>query len=188
MSEIIILPGIGDSGDAHWQTRWQQEHSNMRRFAPASWGQPDLLDWIASLDRAIDASSEAPLLVGHSLSCLLVAHWRRRSVRRVAGAFLVAVPDPSSPHFPDEAAAFAVVPEERLDFPSLIIASSDDPYASLHYARQRAAQWGSGLVELGALGHINGASGLGPWQEGLNLLAAFMAGCQPANERRYINT
>jgi predicted alpha/beta hydrolase family esterase len=178
MNEIIVLPGIGGSGDAHWQTRWERGDSNMRRFAPASWVEPDLRDWIASLDRAIDATNGAPFLVAHSLSCLLVAHWRHTPVRRVAGAFLVAVPDPSSPHFPDEAAEFAPVPEEQLDFPSLIIASSDDPYASLHYARQRATQWGSGLVQLGALGHINGASGLGPWQEGLNLLAAFMAGCR----------
>jgi len=62
----------------------------------------------------------------------------------------------------------------------LIIASSNDPFASLNYTRRRAAEWGAGLVELGALGHINGKGGLGKWQEGLNLLHAFKAGLMRA--------
>ena len=177
MTDIIILPGIGNSGGTHWQTHWESAHPNMRRFAPASWDNPDLADWIAALDRAIDTAKKPPLLVAHSLACLLIPHWQRASTRRIAGALLVAVPDPASAWFPGEAAAFADVPEGRLGFPSLIVASSNDPFASLPYARRRAAQWGTGLVELGALGHINGPSGLGRWQDGLNLLAAFMAGC-----------
>jgi uncharacterized protein len=177
MSEIIILPGIGGSGDAHWQTHWEDAHQNMRRFAPASWDQPDLRDWIAALDSAVAAASEPPLLVAHSLACLLISLWRRVSHRPIIGAFLVAVPDPNSPQFPDEAAEFVDIPEEPLGFPSLIVASSNDPFASLAYVRRRAAGWGTGLVEVGALGHINGASCLGAWKEGLNLLTAFMAGC-----------
>jgi uncharacterized protein len=177
MSEIIILPGIGGSGDAHWQTHWEDAHQKMRRFAPASWDRPDLRDWIASLESAVAAASEPPLLVAHSLACLLIPLWRRVSHRSIIGAFLVAVPDPSSPQFPDEAAEFVDIPEEPFGFPSLIVASSNDPFASLAYVRRRAAGWGTGLVELGALGHINGASRLGAWREGLNLLTAFMAGC-----------
>lgn len=176
MREIVILPGIGGSGEAHWQTHWEKEQPNMRRFAPASWEYPDLGDWVASLDRAVESVNEPPILVAHSLACLLIPHWRQASSRRIAGAFLVAVPDPSSASFPKEAAAFAEVPEGHLDFPSLIIASSDDPFGTTDYARRRAAQWGSGLVQLGALGHLNGPSGLGRWQEGLTLLAAFAAG------------
>lgn len=176
MIDTIILPGIGGSGEAHWQTHWESEHPAMRRFAPASWDKPDLDDWIAALDRAIDEAGGPPLLIAHSLACLLVPHWRQASSRRIAGAFLVAVPDPNGTAFPREAAAFGNVPAGRLGLPSLIVASSNDPYGSLPYARRRADQWGSGLVELGALGHINGASGLGRWQEGLNLLAALNAG------------
>ncbi len=59
-----------------------------------------------------------------------------------------------------------------------IVASSNDPYGTLDHARRRAAQWGAGFIELGALGHINGSSGLGDWPDGLNLLAAFKAGCR----------
>ena len=176
MRNIVILPGIGGSGETHWQTHWEREQPDMRRFAPASWDNPDLGAWIGSLDRAIDGISEPPVLVAHSLACLLIPHWRRTSARRISGAFLVAVPDASSASFPIEAAAFAKPPGGRLGFPSLIVSSSNDPFGTRDYARRRADEWGSGLVELGALGHINGASGLGGWQEGLNLLRAFEAG------------
>jgi len=176
MRDIVILPGIGGSGESHWQTHWESGHPGMRRFAPASWDVPDLADWIAALDRAIEACTAPPVLVAHSLACLLVAHWRLASGRRIAGAFLVAVPDPRSEAFPREAASFADPPRQAFDVPSLIVASANDPYATPDYARRRAAEWAAGLIELGALGHINGGSGLGPWREGLDLLTAFTAG------------
>jgi uncharacterized protein len=177
MRDIIILPGIGGSGETHWQTHWERSHPNMRRFTPASWDKPVLSDWIASLKRAIDGCREPPLLVAHSLACLLVPHYCIESAGRIAGAFLVAVPDPGGAHFPQGAMEFADVPEARFYFPSLILASSNDPYGTLDYARRRAAQWGAGLVEVGELGHINSSSNLGEWPEGRNLLLAFSTGC-----------
>ena len=91
------------------------------------------------------------------------------------GALLVAVPDPQSPAFPAEAAAFASVPEHRFRFPAMIVASTNDPYASMSYVQARAAQWGSELVNIGANGHINGASNLGDWPEGRRILRDFDA-------------
>ena len=176
MADIVILPGIGGSGETHWQSHWEKANSRMRRFEPMNWEQPDLDDWTAALDRAVGAATEPPLLVAHSLACLLVAHWQRVSSLSVVGAFLVAVPDPESDAFPAEAAPFAHTPKGKFRFPSLIIASSDDPYGKLDYARTTAIQWGSGIVEAGALGHINGRSGLEDWPGGLALLTAFAAG------------
>lgn len=181
MAAIVTLPGIGGSGEAHWQSLWEASDPSMARFQPASWDQPELDDWIAALDRAVLAAAGPPLLVAHSLACLLVAHWaaRREESAGVAvrGAFLVAVPDPDGPAFPTaEAATFRGVPELALPFPALVVASSDDPYGSLEHARRRAAAWGAGLVEVGALGHINDASGLGGWPQGRMLLQAFRAG------------
>ena len=176
MADIVILPGIGGTGETHWQSHWEKANSRMRRFEPMNWEQPDLDEWIAALDRAVGAATEPPLLVAHSLACLLVAHWQRVSSLSVVGAFLVAVPDPESDAFPAEAAPFAHTPKGKFRFPSLIIASSDDPYGKLDYARTTAIQWGSGIVEAGALGHINGRSGLEDWPGGLALLTAFAAG------------
>ncbi|MGY4505733.1 putative alpha/beta hydrolase family esterase [Bradyrhizobium sp. GM24.11] len=138
MTEFIHLPGIGSSGEDHWQSHWEQADPAIRRFAPASWDQPDLVDWIVALDRAVGAAKRPPVLVAHSLACLLVAHWEKQGSAPVKGALLVAVPDPRSPAFPAEAAGFASVPEERFRFPSLIVASTNDPYASLPYVEARA--------------------------------------------------
>ncbi|UWU17165.1 alpha/beta hydrolase (plasmid) [Rhizobium sullae] len=178
MAEIVILPGIGGSGETHWQTFWERANPRARRFQPKSWDQPDLVDWIEALDRAVATADEPPLLVAHSLACLLVGHWQRASSLAVAGAFLVSVPDPQSEAFPAAVATFAAVPEGRFRFPSLIIASSDDPYSEVEYARTRAAQWGSGIVEVGAFGHINSGSGLEDWPSGLALFRAFAAGTE----------
>jgi uncharacterized protein len=176
MIDIVILPGIGGSGELHWQTLWERVDPRCRRFHPADWDKPALTDWIDALDRAIGAASRPPLLVAHSLACLLVAHWQQRSPSRIAGAFLVAVPDSQAPSFPAEAIGFANPPSNRFRFPSLVVASANDPYGSIEHARGKAKQWGSGIVEIGAFGHLNAASGLEDWPQGKALLTAFAAG------------
>ena len=59
---------------------------------------------------------------------------------------------------------------ERLPFPSIVIASADDPYVGTQRARQFAKAWGSDYNEIGNAGHINGDAGYGPWPEGEKLL------------------
>ncbi|MDK1493814.1 alpha/beta fold hydrolase [Sinorhizobium sp. 7-81] len=179
MTTFIILPGIGGSGAAHWQTHWENEDPRMQRFRPTSWDSPELADWISALERSVAAAPTPPVFVAHSLACLLVAHWQQASALPVAGAFLVAVPDPQAAAFPSEAKGFANPPTAALRFPSVIVASADDPYGTPAYARSRARQWQSRFVKIGARGHINGESGLGRWPEGLNLLMAFAAECVP---------
>lgn len=176
MRKMITLPGIGGSGDTHWQSRWEQTEPRFHRFVPASWEHPDLEDWVQALERAVADSAEPPVLVAHSLACLLVAHWAARSTSPIAGAFLVSVPNPDGPAFPLDAASFRSVPSVPLRFASLIVASSDDPYGDLAYVGQRARDWQTGLVVAGALGHINASSGLGDWAQGRGLLEAFCAG------------
>lgn len=176
MTDIVILPGIGGSGELHWQTRWEKSNPRCRRFRPADWGQPELKDWLSALDRAVAAAPKPPLLVAHSLACLLVAHWQQVSAAPVAGAFLVAVPNPEAPAFPVEATSFADPPSSKFRFPSLVIASANDPYGAIEHARGKASQWGSCIVEVGELGHINDASGLEDWPQGKALLTAFAAG------------
>jgi uncharacterized protein len=176
MSDIIILPGIGGSGPTHWQSQWEKTYPNMRRFQPRSWDEPILDNWIAALDTAVQKSAKPPMLVAHSLACLLVVHWQNRSRLPIAGAFLVAVPDPKSSVFPVKAIAFGDVPQGRLRFPSLIVASSSDPYSTLDYTKAKAEEWGSAVVSVGQLGHINGDSGVGTWAAGLSLLTAFATG------------
>lgn len=192
---LLMLPGIGNSGPEHWQTRWASRREHGRRFQPADWDRPDLADWLQALDAAIDECGAPVVLVAHSLSCLLVAHWASRPgigediqhrIAQVRGAFLVAVPDPGAPAFPGEASEFGPPPTGPLPFPALVVASSDDPYGSLQHARHMAMDWAAGCVEVGALGHINAASGVGDWDTGWHLLQAFGAGLRvqmPASNR-----
>lgn len=176
MRTFITLPGIGGSDDAHWQSLWERADERFKRFEPSSWDKPELSNWIDALDKVLLATKTNPVLVAHSLSCLLVAHWARRSMRSVAGAFLVSVPDPTGPEFPADAASFRDVPAAPLSFPALIITSTDDPYGTIAFSHSRAEAWCAGLVEVGALGHINSSSGLGDWPQGRQLLDAFCAG------------
>ncbi|MEA3177447.1 MAG: serine hydrolase [Gammaproteobacteria bacterium] len=74
-AETIILPGIGGSGNDHWQTLWKQRGMSGPVFEPSSWDTPDLDDWAAALERAVRSTKHPPLLIAHSLACLLVAHW-----------------------------------------------------------------------------------------------------------------
>lgn len=173
MTQIINVPGIGNSGKEHWQTYWETTDPSIIRMVPSNWDQPNLPDWLDALDRAVGNSPAQPILVAHSLGCLLVAHWQSVSTKAVLGAFLVAVPDPTSDVFPSEASNFTPGPEGKLRFPSLVVASKNDPFASLAYSQSQAEKWGSDFVEVGKVGHINGKSGLGSWPEGVRMLKAF---------------
>ncbi len=175
MRSFIVLPGIYDSGPSHWQTAWEQDPAFVR-FQPADWDVPTRSDWVAALEAAVVAAPEPPVLVAHSLSCLLVPMWAAESSSPVAGAFLVAPVDPAAAAFPEAAAEFASFPRELLPFPSLVVGSLDDPYADVEYARTFAADLGAQFVVAGALGHINADSDLGDWRQGRDLLAGFVAG------------
>jgi len=175
MTHFIILPGSGGSGPAHWQSRWEDANPAMRRFRPSSWDLPDFTDWLAALEAAVIAAPEPPVLVAHSLSCLLIAHWQKISQRPVKAALLVGVPDPASAVFPEYGMAFAKLPEGKLRFASLVVTSTNDPYGSAEYAEARATQWGSRLAVIGPFGHINAESGLGDWPEGFALLDGLVS-------------
>jgi uncharacterized protein len=176
MQTFITLPGIGGSDDTHWQSLWERADERFERFEPSSWDKPELSNWTEAVDRVLLATKTPAVLVAHSLSCLLVAHWARRSMRSVTGAFLVSVPDPTSRKFPADAASFGDVPTAPLPFPALIVASTNDPFGTIAYSHSMAEAWCAGLVEVGALGHINSSSGLGEWPQGRQLLEAFCAG------------
>jgi predicted alpha/beta hydrolase family esterase len=123
---IITLPGFTGSGEAHSQTLWERSDPRFIRFQPSSWDDPALEDWVQALETAIRATQIPPVLVADSLACLLVAHWTAQSRTPIAGAFLVAVPDPEASTFPSEAASFHSVPTAPIPFPTLVIASADD--------------------------------------------------------------
>lgn len=173
---LVTVPGIGGSEDSHWQSRWESaEAERMRRIRPGSWTHPDHTDWCDALDRAV--GEDRAVLVAHSLGCLVAVDWAREHPDRVAGLFLVAVPDPCGAAFPAAAAA-SFLRDRRgvVPVPGMVIASSDDPYCDVETSRRVATDWAMPHLDVGAHGHLNADSGLGDWPDGRALLTAFLAG------------
>lgn len=170
----LILPGLYDSGPEHWQSHWERADPTCVRVQQVDWDMPRREDWQATLDAAIGAAPTPALLVAHSSSCALVAHWAAvalpERLARVRGALLVAPSDPEAPSYPAGPTGFAPMPLARLPFPAIVVASTNDEYVTAARARTFADAWGAALVDVGPLGHVNSASGLGAWPAGRALL------------------
>ena len=173
---VLILPGYGNSSQEHWQSLWETKHTYFKRVEQRDWLNPICDEWVASLEKALSEASSEVFLVAHSMACLVVAHWASQKHRPIKGALLVGVPDVNAPTFPPSALGFENTPSIPFDFPSIVIASSNDIYASIEYAQERAKVWGSDFVNIGDKGHINADSGLGFWDEGWQLFEHLQKG------------
>lgn len=178
---ILLLPGWQDSGDGHWQTRWEVVHGD-ERVRQHDWLWPRRGDWMAQLEEAVLADERPVVLVAHSLGNHLVSSWtdHSRLVGRVQAALLVAPPDLERPQVPPQLFNWRPMRLPRLPFPALTVYSEDDPWCTPERARWLAAQWGVPSRSIGARGHVNHDSGLGDWPEGRAWLQALMTtGCAP---------
>jgi predicted alpha/beta hydrolase family esterase len=180
-SNVLVVSGLWDSGPQHWQTHWLKEHTAWSKVAHRDFAAPERDEWVAELDAAIAACEGPPILLAHSLGCMLVTQWAQSgSPLKIAGAMLVAPSDVEAASYPIDPNGFAPIPMSPLPFPSLVVASTNDEYAELARSRAWAAAWGSRIVEIGDAGHINGDAGFGPWPEGLKLLEEFSGGLKSA--------
>jgi Predicted esterase of the alpha/beta hydrolase fold len=174
--DILIVPGYQDSGIDHWQSRWERQLSTARRVKQENWDSPDRDVWVAKIVEDVAAAELPVVLVGHSLGVLAIAHAAPHlAPNKVLGAFLVGLPDVERPDFlPEIDRAFAPIPRDPLPFPSVLVASRTDPHCDYDKAEDIAYAWGSAIVDAGDAGHINTASGHGPWPEGLMRFAGFL--------------
>lgn len=173
-SPVLLVPGIGNSGPDHWQSRWEARHPSFIRVQQQDWDHPVASIWSKALEAAVAAAGSSVVIAAHSLGCLLVVNWASRTALPIRGALLVAVPDPASPNFPTEATGFSEVSSLCLPFPSIVVASTNDPYGSPSYSQSRAKSWGSRFVDIGAAGHINASSGLCDWPVGIDLVCELL--------------
>lgn len=186
-ADILIVPGWSSSGEDHWQSRWQRNLKTARRVEQDDWIRPDRDRWVARVVEEVASSVRPVVLVAHSLGVITVVHAARKLARLpsqpVKGAFLVAPADAENgPDWPvtqgetfdGRDGGFTPIPRERLPFPSALIASANDPYCSIGRAREFSSAWGAVMVEAGDLGHINVASGHGPWPDGLLAFGMFL--------------
>lgn len=165
---LLIIPGLGDSGEKHWQSFWLKKFINSTKVIQDNWDEPELEQWLHNLDKAILKLEEPTILVAHSLAVSLVMHWLSRNHNpNIIGAMLVAPADVDLPeHTPDFLRNFAPIPTSKLPFPSIVIGSENDTYMSIERGKELAQKWGSDFVNIGKKGHINSASNLQYWEEG----------------------
>jgi predicted alpha/beta hydrolase family esterase len=174
--DFLVLPGLGNSGVDHWQSYWCLAFRNATRVLQDDWDNPKLGDWLANLEAAIARGTRPAILICHSLSCTLAAHWALRAdPGRVKAALLVAPSDLERPDAPIATGDFLPMPKRRFPVPALVVASTDDTYVTPVRAREFADAWGADYCELPELGHINTASRLGFWPQGLLLLGQLLA-------------
>ena len=50
--DILILPGLGNSGAGHWQRRWAERFSTGCIVEQDEWDDPDIRDWTAAIVEA----------------------------------------------------------------------------------------------------------------------------------------
>lgn len=175
-ADILIVPGYTNSGEHHWQTRWQSKLKTARRVEQAEWSKPVREDWVEQLVHDVNAAERPVVIVAHSLGVPTVIHGVPHFRKKVAGAFLVAPPEVTNPAIrPKHLMTFGPYPEAPLPFPSITIASRNDPFGSFEHAEKLAANWRSHLIDAGESGHINAESGHGPWPEGTMVFAQFLS-------------
>ncbi|MDQ8023042.1 MAG: alpha/beta hydrolase [Moraxellaceae bacterium] len=163
MSTTLIVPGLHGSGPTHWQSWFEGLIPDAVRVEQTDWIDPHLPRWAGAVRREIERARGPVWIVAHSFGSLAAAHaaWEYRD--RVAGAMFVAPADP------DKFGIADTLPDQPFGFPSVVVASTNDPWVRLTKAALWAERWGSRFVNLGAAGHINVDSGHGPWPEGLEL-------------------
>jgi len=176
-TNLLLLPGLGNSGEKHWQTFWHEKFKNSKRIIQDNWDEPILEDWIARLKEEVQKLEGPTILVAHSLAVSLVLHWASsNNDKDIVGALLVAPTDVDSPeHTPEIIRNFSPMPIIKLPFPSIVVASENDPYASFERKKYFAEQWGSDFVNVGQQGHINSDSDLKYWEEGQLILQQLIA-------------
>ena len=159
---LLVVPGLHDSGPAHWQSWLQSHYRHAVRVRQHDWVEPDLDRWTARIATVLASQPPARwIAVAHSFGCLALARYlgeRSANEERpaVRAALLVAPADP---------AKFGVaprLPQSRLAVPTVVLGSDTDPWMAADQARAWARLWGSRFISLGDAGHINAEAGFGP--------------------------
>lgn len=163
---VLVIPGLNNSGEAHWQSWLQGQYRGALRVNQPHWDKPDIDAWSAQIDRTMARAKPGSqwIAVAHSFGCLALAHHldrqtpdQRAQGQGIQAALMVAPADPVK---------FGVthrLPQTGLGLPSTVIGSENDPWMPLHRAQDWAGLWGARFQNLGAVGHINTESGFGPW-------------------------
>jgi len=177
---VVFVPGLRDHVDDHWQTLLAARLQRTACVPRLGKHVLSIAAWVRALEDTL-APIEGPVyLAAHSAGALIVAQWAREYRRPSAGALLATPPDLGAPlpaPYPSletfAANGWLPVPRTRLPFPSIVVASHDDPIGDFGRVSSLAADWGATLYDAGHVGHLNGASGFGEWPQAPDLLQSL---------------
>ena len=176
---VLIVPGLREHVPEHWQTLLAARLPNVRTVPPLQHDKLSRAARVMALDDALRAIDGPVIVVAHSAGVMMLAHWAHESrpPRPIRGALLATPADVEQP-FPAgyprtqelREHGWLPIPREPLPFPTLLAASRNDPLCAFASAEALARDWGSELVDLGTVGHLNPASGYGEWPRALALV------------------
>jgi predicted alpha/beta hydrolase family esterase len=174
---VLVVPGLRDHVPGHWQTLLAARLPRVRTVTPMGRDNLDCLARVRAIEAAAAAIDGPIIVVAHSGGVISVVHWARLTRRRVRGALLATPADFDQPlpeGYPSmqalEEGGWLPVPRNALPFRSIVAASRNDPLARPERIVALARSWGSKLVDLGEVGHLNPASGFGEWPQAVPLI------------------
>lgn len=171
---VLIVPGLNNSDENHWQTLWQKKFAWAERIDVKNWHQPDLNKWRAAITKSLNKINAPAILIAHSFGALAAASIAADFPEKIAAVLLVAPADP------DKFQIAQQLPEKPLGVTVHLIASSNDPWMKDSKAAYWALLWGANFLRVKNLGHINSDSEIGIWPEGLQQLELLVKRIKPA--------
>jgi predicted alpha/beta hydrolase family esterase len=165
---VLIVPGLRNSDEQHWQSRWEAQLPYSKRIHVDDWSTPDLDKWKAGIRAELQRADKPVVIIAHSFGTLASASIAAEFRDKIAALFLVAPADPDKFQIANR------LPQTFLPVPAKMIASSNDPWLTESKAAFWALQWGTDYLRLKDVGHINSASNLGLWPQGIQLLQQLL--------------
>ncbi|MFG2226528.1 RBBP9/YdeN family alpha/beta hydrolase [Streptomyces sp. NPDC048644] len=184
---VVLVPGLRDHVPDHWQTALAARIAGAVTVPPLTDTRLSRDAQVTALNDTLSRIQGPVVLVAHSAGVHTTVHWAARHHHTVRGALLATPPDFDTP-LPDghpgpqtlRENGWLPVPRTPLPFPAIVAASTDDPMARFDRVAALAHDWGSRLVDLGPVGHLNPASGYGDWPQAQEFLHTF--GCRTTSD------
>ena len=132
----LIVPGLNNSDEKHWQTFWQKSLQNTSRVPQRDWEHPQKIEWIETLKATIENLKEDAIIVAHSLGVATTVMYLTQNQNNipahVKGAFLAS---PSDVDNIEVIKHFAPMPLEKLPIPACVVASENNQFVSMERAQ-----------------------------------------------------